>query len=128
MSKIFAKREFMSVVQVLIANMMQNDSKNMFKVFVMNINYRQSHRRSPIKIALKEKMWQKSTVSIFQVIKMKSCISNYHAQGSVSTLTKRIIIFFKKWISFLNFEIILFSIIYYTIVMWVVNYSECSLW
>jgi hypothetical protein len=47
--------------------------------------------------------------------------SIYRSLVSVSTLTKWIIIFFQKMNSFLNFEIIIFSIIYYNIVMWVVK-------
>ncbi len=53
------------------------------------------------KIALEEKMWQKSAVS-------DSCISNDHGQGSVSTLTKRFIYLFQKMNFVFYFEIILF--------------------
>jgi hypothetical protein len=38
---------------------------------------------------------------------------HYLSLGSVSTLTKQIIIFFKKWIRFLIFKIIYISITYY---------------
>jgi hypothetical protein len=45
----------------------------------------------------------------------------YHILGSVSTLTKQIIIYFQKIIFFINFEIIIIFIVYYNIVIWVVK-------
>jgi len=44
-----------------------------------------------------------------------------YSLGSLSTLTKRIIIFFQKMNLFLNFEIIYFSITYYNIVICIVT-------
>jgi hypothetical protein len=45
----------------------------------------------------------------------------YHSLGSVFTLTKRIILFYFKWNSSLNFENIYISIISYNIVIWVMK-------
>jgi hypothetical protein len=61
--------------------------------------------------------WSRTSLLITRYIYMKA----YRSQGSVSTLTKSNKIFFQKWNSFLNFEIIYISIIYYNILIWVVK-------
>jgi hypothetical protein len=47
-------------------------------------------------------------------------LNEYHSLGSISTLKKWIILFFQK-MKILKFEIIIISIIYYYLVIWVIN-------
>jgi hypothetical protein len=58
-------------------------------------------------------------VGLFLLLVGFSLLVGYNSLGSVSTLTKWIIILFQKMKSFSSFEIIYFSIVYYNIVIWV---------
>jgi hypothetical protein len=59
--------------------------------------------------------WTRMVIKLSDVIQFNT-IDLYHGLRSVSTLTEQIKFFFKKWIHFFNFEIIIFPS--YTIILW----------
>jgi hypothetical protein len=66
-------------------------------------------------------MWQKSAVSFSRWLRWNHVFPITMPKGQFPHWQNESLFFFKKWISFFNFEIIYFSIIYYNIVIWVVK-------